>query len=121
MYLYYIAMSFQDNIKKWVLLDNQQKHLNDKLKEIREEKTNLSGDINRYIKNKNIDNPTIQITDGSLKFVEVKTHNSISFKYVEKCLNEIFKDEKKMVEYILDYLKNNRTFKIENEIKRIYN
>jgi NurA-like 5'-3' nuclease len=100
MYLYYIAMSFQDNIKKWVLLDNQQKHLNDKLKEIREEKTNLSGDINRYIKNKNIENPTIQITDGSLKFVEVKT---------------------KMVEYILDYLKNNRTFKIENEIKRIYN
>ena len=121
MYLYYIAMSFQDNIKKWVLLDNQQKHLNDKLKEVREEKTNLSGDINRYIKNKNIDNQTIQITDGSLKFVEVKTHTSIRFKYVEKCLSEILKDEKKIDEKIFDYLKNNRTCKIENEIKRMYN
>ena len=24
-------MSFEDNIKKWVMLDNQQKHLNEKM------------------------------------------------------------------------------------------
>tara|TARA_B100000035_G_scaffold198672_1_gene169747 strand:+ start:1670 stop:2014 length:345 start_codon:yes stop_codon:yes gene_type:complete len=114
-------MSFEDNIKKWVMLDNQQKHLNEKIKEIREQKNNLSSDLNNYCKNKNINNPTIQITDGQLKFVEVKTQSTISFKYIEKCLNEIFRDEKKMVEHILEYLKNNRTYKIENEIKRIYN
>ena len=41
-------MSFEDNIKKWVMLDNQQKHLNEKIKEIREQKNNLSSDLNNY-------------------------------------------------------------------------
>ena len=42
MYVHYIVMSFEENIKKWVLLDNQQKHLNEKIKEIRNQKTNLN-------------------------------------------------------------------------------
>jgi len=121
MCVHYIVMSFEENIKKWVLLDNQQKHLNEKIKEIRNQKTNLNDNINNEIKGRNINNPVIQISDGSLKFVEVKSPNAISFKYIEKCLKEIFENDQAKVEYILNYLKENRTFKIENEIKRIYN
>ena len=34
-------MNFQDNIKKWVALDNQIKSLNDKAKHLREEKNEM--------------------------------------------------------------------------------
>ena len=38
-------MSFEENIKQWVLLDNQLKILNEKAKEIREKRNS----VNEYI------------------------------------------------------------------------
>mgnify|MGYP006000593211 FL=1 len=53
-------MSFEENIKKWVALDNNIKHINEKLKELRINKSELEGSIQHYLDINNIDNPTIE-------------------------------------------------------------
>ena len=57
-------MVFEDNIKNWVLIDNQIKHINEKLKDLKDKTNSLENDIQVYLTRNNIDNPTIEITDG---------------------------------------------------------
>lgn len=113
-------MPFEDNIKKWVSLDNQIKHMNDKLRELRNEKNEVEGSIQHYLDINNIENPTIEITDGKLKFGTNKTQSQLTYKYVEQCLFETIRNEDH-VKKIINYMKSNRESKIEKVIKRTYN
>ena len=112
-------MSFESNIKQWVGYDNQIKDLNNKMKILRENKNNLSNDIFNYVKEKNINDSIIKISDGKLKFAAVKVQAPITFKFLEKCLNEII-SEKDKVDQIIKYIKENRETKYVEEIKRFY-
>ena len=111
-------MSFEDNIKEWVALDNQLKLYNDKIKQLRDKRTLISDKIlsvdnfETKLKNK-----TLEISDGKLKFVSTKISPSLSFKYVEDSLSKMIKNERQ-VEQIMRYLKENREIKIVPEIKR---
>ncbi len=113
-------MPFEENIKKWVSLDNQIKHVNEKLKELRNEKLETEGAIHHYLDMNNIDNPTIEITDGKLKFGTNKIQSPLTYKYIEQCLLKII-PKQDHVETIITYIKNNRDFKVEKNIKRTYN
>ncbi len=111
-------MSFEDNIKEWVALDNQLKLYNDKIKQIRDKRTMVSDKI-LSIDNfeTKLKNKTLEISDGKLKFVSTKISPSLSFKYVEDSLSKMIKNERQ-VEQIMRYLKENREIKIVPEIKR---
>ena len=61
-------MSLEENVKKWVLLDNNIKQLNDQIKSLKQEKSSHNNDILRYISSNNLDNATIKINNGKLKF-----------------------------------------------------
>jgi ferritin len=63
---------------------------------------------------------TIQISDGKLKFVQLKETQPLTFKYLETCLKEIIKNEEQ-VNKIVDYIKNKREVKYVADIKRFYN
>jgi hypothetical protein len=119
--LYYITkMSFEQNIQQWVNIDNQIKILNDKLKELRDKKNDLSENIHHYVEETNLSNSSIKISDGQLKFVQVKETQPLTFKYLETCLSEIIKNEDQ-VKKIVEYVKNKRESKYVPEIKRLYN
>ena len=111
-------MSFEDNIKEWVALDNQLKLYNDKIKQLRDKRTLVSDKI-LSIDNfeTKLKNKTLEISDGKLKFVSTKISPSLSFKYVEDSLSKMIKNERQ-VEQIMRYLKENREIKIVPEIKR---
>lgn len=112
-------MSFEQNIQQWVSIDNQMKLLNDKMKELREKKNNISEQIHTYIEKSNLNNTSVKISDGQLKFINVKETQQLTFKYLETCLSEIIKNEEQ-VKKILDYIKNKREVKYIPEIKRLY-
>jgi hypothetical protein len=112
-------MSFEQNIQQWVLIDNQMRSLNDKLKELREKKHDLSENINQHIEETNLTNATVKISDGQLKFVKIKETQPLTFKYLETCLSEIIKNEEQ-VQKIIEYIKNKREVKSVSEIKRLY-
>jgi hypothetical protein len=114
-------MNFEEKIQQWVLLDNQLKILNEKIREIRDKKNNLSESINNHIKDNNLSNAVVQISDGKLKFTNTKVvTNQLTYKYIEKSLGEIITNETQ-VSQIIEYLKQKREYKIIQEIKRFYN
>lgn len=113
-------MSFETNIKNWVTIDNEMKKLNDQIKQLREHKTKLQNEINNHIKNHNMSNSQVRISDGSLKFMNSKIQQPLTFKYLEDRLSEIIKD-KSQIAAILHHIKSKREVKIIPEIKRYYN
>jgi hypothetical protein len=113
-------MSFEEKIQQWVSLDNQLKILNEKIRDIRDKKNNLGENINHYVQTNNLSNAVVQISDGKLRFTNTKVTPPLTFKYVEKSLGEIIKNEAQ-VKQIMEYLKQKRESKIVPEIKRFSN
>ena len=112
-------MNFEQQIQQWVTIDNQMKILNDKMKELRDNKNTISELINTHIETSQLNNASVKISDGQLKFIKVKETQQLTFKYLETCLSEIIKNEEQ-VKKIVEYIKNKREVKYIPEIKRFY-
>ena len=91
---------FQEDIKKWVTLDSQLKVLNDRSKDIKNERNELSDNIMSFVDDNNLSSSIIKISDGRLM--------------------ELFNNEEK-VGQIMDYIKEKREVKYNSDIKRFYN
>ncbi len=113
-------MSFEEQIKQWVYLDNQIKELNDKVKEIRSKRNTLEEKIMTHVSSNNLSNVTLKVNNDKIKFVDTKVTEPLTFKYLEGTLNEIIKNTSQ-VDLIMDQIKKKRTSKIVPEIKRFYN
>jgi len=113
-------MNFENEIKQWVQLDNQLKEFNQQIRELREKKMSLEKTITTYTVSNNLTGTTLQLSDGKLKFVNNRVPETLTFKYLEKSLNEIIKNENQ-VKSIIDHIKQKREFKIVPEIKRFSN
>jgi seryl-tRNA synthetase len=111
---------FQQNIKQWVSLDTQLKSLNEKTKEIRNKRNELTDNIIEFVDNNNLTSSTIKISDGKLKFAQNKQTAPITLGFLENCLNDIIGNEEKVTQ-IMDYIKENREVKVIPDIKRYYN
>lgn len=110
---------FVENVKKWVAIDTQLKAINERTKQIRDMKTNLQKSIHAYMENNNLLDKKIGVSDGELRFVERKEQTTLSFGYIERCLQEIM-PEKSHVDYIIQYLKDKRETSVISEIRRTY-
>lgn len=110
-------MSLEQNIKNWVLLDNKIKLINNELRDLKLEKNKYNNSIIEYISNNNLDNVTINISDGKLKFANTNYSQPLTYKHIYNCLNNYFNDEKK-ANNIIEYIKSQRTSKSIKEIKR---
>jgi hypothetical protein len=108
---------FVENIQKWVVIDTQIKRINEKMQEIRKNKSELVGEITEYVTKNGLNNATVEISDGELTFVEKREYPALTYSYLEECLSEIMSD-KKQIQYILQYMKDNRKIKTAMEIKR---
>jgi len=113
-------MNFENQIQQWVSVDNQLKQLNEKVKEMREKRNILEQNITNYASSNNLSNATIKIGDGRLKFTNTRVPEPITFKYLEKTLGEVIKNESQ-VQLIIEHIKQKRNIKIIPEIKRFSN
>ena len=113
-------MSFENQIQQWVQVDNQLKQINDKTRELREKRNSLEQSITTYASSNNLSNATVQISDGKIKFANTKVPEPLTFKYLEKTLSEVIKNESQ-VKLILEHIKQKRAIKIIPEIKRFSN
>jgi cell division septum initiation protein DivIVA len=115
-----ILMSFERQIQEWVSVDNQLKQLNEKTRELRERRNGLEERLTTYASENNLSNATVQISDGKLRFANTKVQEPLTFKYLERTLSEVIKNESQ-VKLIMDNLKQKRSSKIVPEIKRFTN
>mgnify|MGYP000878025750 FL=1 len=110
---------FQKNIQDWVTVDNRIKTLNQQVKGLRENRNLLTNNIFTYAENNSLENAVIQISDGKLKFQNVKQTSPITFKLVKEVLDECIKNDEH-VETIINAIKNKRESKVSYDIKRTY-
>ena len=110
-------MSFENKIQQWVQIDNQLKKLNDQVKQLREQRNSLETTLTTYAKTNNMNQTTIQINNDKLKFIDTKVPEPLTFKYLEKTLGEIIKNESQ-VQLIMEHIKQKRAVKVVPEIKR---
>ena len=113
-------MNFENQIQQWVVIDNQLKILNEKTKDLREKRNALTSNITNYAYNNGLSNKSIQISDGKIKISNSKIAEPLTFKYIEKTLGEVIKNETH-VKMIMEHLKQKRESKIVPEIKRFSN
>jgi len=106
-----------NDVQRWVLADTQLKQLTEKTKQMREVKSEANANIMLYMKQTNY-NGNIKISDGELRIYEKKEYSPLTYSYIEKCLAKIIPDETH-VEYIIQYLKENREVTTNQDIKRI--
>jgi len=110
---------FVENVQKWVYIDNQLKLINEKTRELRNQKSHLYDEIYKYMdENKLLEN-RIKISDGELRINEKKEYTGLTFGYLEKRLGELITD-KEQVDYVIKYLKDKREIGLSHELKRTY-
>lgn len=113
-------MSFEENIKKWVSLDNQLKTINEKVKQLRDDKNSTEEFIMNYVEHNDIKNATINISDGKLRFTTTKQTPPLTMKYVEECLMKCIGNEAQ-VKQVMKVIKDSREVKYSSDIKRYTN
>jgi hypothetical protein len=113
-------MSFEYKVQQWVELDNQLQKLNEQVKQLRDQRNTLETNLTSYAKTNNMSDSTIKINNSRLKFVDTKVPEPLTFKYLEKTLGEIIKNESQ-VQLIMEHIKQKRAVKIVPEIKRFSN
>jgi len=105
----------ENSIIEWVKLDNNIKLLNEQLKHHRSKRKYLAKTISD-----NLDNKIIKLNNETIKRIEIKQTPPLSLHYIEECLSAIIKNENN-VSIIMDYIKENRPYKVEYDIKRFGN
>jgi len=105
-----------ENIKKWNELDNQNRLLLEKQKQIREHKNVLTKNICNYLKQTN--GSTITIMDDKIKYIERKEYSPLTFTYIQECLHKVLTNEEH-IKIIMKVLKENRNVKHIEELKRV--
>jgi len=112
-------MSFADNIREWVTVDNQIKQYSTTLKALRSQKSQLTTNIITHVADNNMSHNTVQISDGLLKFQNMKVTSPLTFKFITQCLNDCISDEDQ-VKQLVDYIRQKRDVKYVPEVKRSY-
>ena len=113
-------MSLEENIKNWVRIDNSIKELNEKIKYYKQEKLKYNTNIIEYITNNDLDNVTIRISNGKIKFLDMNYSQPLTYKFIYECLIKFFNNENK-VDEIINFIKSKRNIKTIKEIKRFNN
>jgi hypothetical protein len=111
------TISLEKYVQKWILIDNQLQMLQEKTKTWREWKKKLNDMIIENMTEKGIDHKILSIPNGELSVQDKREYSSLSFGYVEECLQDILKDDEK-VQYIIEYLRDHREIKTIKEIRR---
>lgn len=111
---------FIKKVKQWVLIDNEIKNYNDKLKQLRSSRRELSENIIHYANCNKLSQSIITISDGQLAFVKTKVPTYLTLTHVETSLEQCLGD-KDIIDQIMKVIKNTRCSKVIPDIKRTYN
>lgn len=111
---------FEQQVKRWVSLDNKIKELNDEVRRLRDERNEANDAIFSIVEENKLHNAVIKISDGRLEFKKMKVQSPLSLKYVKECL-QIFITDVEQVDSIMTYIRDNREVKMVDDIKRVYN
>ena len=97
-------------------LEPRARILNNKAKELRDQRNNFSSSILKYVETNRLDNSIVEISDGQLRFANVNSQQNLTFKFLENSLKELFNETE--VKKIIDHVKSKRIVQQHMDIKR---
>jgi hypothetical protein len=109
---------FTENIKKWSLVEEKLKSINEHTKKLRSMKNELNESIMHYINENNLTDKKFNLPVGEVQLVEKKEYGTLSFSYIELCLDNIIAD-KEQIHFIMNYLKDQRDVSTVQELRLI--
>ena len=112
-----VSPQFENDIVKWVKIDNKIKSANGALKILRKEKDITGENILIYIKTNSLEDHPINITGGKLKLATSKTTSPINKKFIEERLSQYFKSNSKAKE-VADFIFNSRETTEKDVLRR---
>jgi hypothetical protein len=111
-------MSVNDTADKWIKIDNRIQQLSAELKQLRHDKNILESTLTNYAKENDMENSTVRVNNNKIKFSVTKTAEPITFKYLERNLCNIIKNEEQL-QKTMEYLKDNREVKYNYSVKQV--
>lgn len=112
--------TFEAYVQKWILVDNEINSLQEKLKHWKQWKQTLATKIKQIMEEKNWTGHILDIPNGTLKLTVKREYSSLSFGYLEECLESFVPDPVNR-DIILDYIRDHRDVKESQELKRTHN
>lgn len=110
-------MSFESAIQEWISVEQELQKLNEQTKKLRLKRQELDKQITNYSSQRGA--RVFKYGDVKMKIVETNIAESLTFKYLEKSLSEMVKNESQ-VKQMVDYIKRNRDIKTVSHVERIH-
>jgi len=108
--------SIETSIQQWTSINDKINQLSEQMKILRHQRTTLDKHITEYATTRNIEE--IKIANTHLKIVNSNIAGSLTFRYLEKCLSDIIKNETH-VKQIIEYIKRTRPITTNKHIEQI--
>jgi chromatin segregation and condensation protein Rec8/ScpA/Scc1 (kleisin family) len=113
-----IADDFRQNVIGWVKLDNQIRELNNRVRELREERADMAERV-RYSMDEKDTDAAVEIDSSRLTFGERNYSKPISRKFLRQCLGECISDASS-VDKLMDYIISKLEVSTKWEVKRSF-
>ena len=110
-------MDLAENVREWVSLDNQIRHLSEQLRSLRERRNQAQSQLLRAADEVGASGARIKVSDGFLKLTHARTTSPLSLRYIESCLTATICDATKVAE-IMRMVRDGRSVREEATIKR---
>lgn len=105
-----------DAIRTWVTIDNKMLILQKELKELRQQKKDMSSSLVNVMKNNEID--VFNIKGGQLCYCQRKSKAAITKKSLLDILSNYYKNQPNKVDEVSNYILDNREEKITEVVRR---
>jgi len=104
------------NVKNWITLDTEIKHLQKLAKEKRKEKKKYTEALVNIMRDNEID--CFDVQDGKLIYTKKKIRAPLSKKHLLSSLGNYFKDNKELITELSQFILDTREEKIKENIRR---
>jgi hypothetical protein len=104
------------HIKQWIEIDNGISELQKQIKQLKENKKDLTSSLMTVMKSNEID--CFDINDGKLIYSKSKIKKPINKKSLLTALDSYFKNDSKLVQEVSDHILNSREETIKESIRR---
>lgn len=113
-------MTFEEQIRKWASLDTKIADINNNIKGLRSERSQVEQSIIRHVEDNSLNSATIKLSDSKLQFINSKVNPQITYKFLKECFSEII-DDPDEINAIIEHIRNKREPKTSLAIKRFFN
>lgn len=115
---------YVDKVKEWVELDNKVMELKTSINEVAEKKKELEEDIIDYVEKNQLENISLALSDGKLKFPKTTVKQSLSMKYLKTTLAKFSEDNPlanldvdALCKYLVDNLETSSKVTIKRSVR----